>query len=166
MFTSFSNSSSSFNTRSSSNNTFVTLSNLSNYSGRVRTTKLTAVARENIYRRKEIELWQRMKKISITILAMNVLAYVLTLISRKFDIVFLYFNGYIFYPSLFIAVLVSYVQIYYLMRKLHKYEFDKNRKSMKLFVTFATISNIFNVIHFGSAAYFGYYLKQTDTPNI
>jgi hypothetical protein len=57
MFTSFSNSSSSFNTRSSSNNTFVTLSNLSNYSGKVRTTKLTAVARENIYRRKEIELW-------------------------------------------------------------------------------------------------------------
>jgi hypothetical protein len=100
-----------------------------------------------------------MKKISITILAMNVLAYVLTLISRKFDIVFLYFNGYLFYPSLFIAVLVSYVQIYYLMRKLHKYEFDKNRKSMNLFVTFATISNIFNVIHFGSAAYFGYYLK-------
>jgi membrane protein YdbS with pleckstrin-like domain len=107
-----------------------------------------------------------MKKLTIAILSMNIITIVLTLLSPEFDMIYLYFNGCLFYPLLLVAVVVYYIQIFYLMKKLHRYEFEKNRSSMTIFAIFSVISNLFNVIHFGSAALFGYNLRQIETPNI
>lgn len=66
------------------------------------------------------------------------------------------FLSHFFHPLLILATIIQFLQVHHLMKKLHKYEYEKVRKSMKVFFAVTLLGEFFNIFRYGAPlSYFG-----------
>jgi hypothetical protein len=76
-----------------------------------------------------------MKLVGGIFLGLKFVSIMMSMLSSEYhyltmDKIYLDFNGYYFYPILLLAILYWYFKITMLMKKLHKYEFERTKNSM------------------------------------
>ena len=116
------------------------------------------------YRRKEIQLSYKLYAFSTIV----VLAYLVPrILAFKYGVIYKYLV-FIYFPLLVIIMSVSWSQIFFVMAKKHRYEFEKSRKQMIVFFCISVFSVILCSVHFaigfviGQDAKYGSQINTTE----